>query len=44
MGLKASMIRFWNPVVVPIMWPPRLRLGRKAQSEAKFHMCYIGLR
>jgi hypothetical protein len=42
-GPKASMTRFRNPAVVPIVYPPRLHLGWKAQLEAKSHMYCIGL-
>jgi hypothetical protein len=44
MGLKASIIKFQNPTVVPTVYPLRLCLGQNAQSEAKFYIYYIGSR
>jgi hypothetical protein len=37
-GPKASMIKIWNPAVVPTVYPSRLLLGYRGQSEAKFHI------
>jgi hypothetical protein len=42
MGLKASMIRFQNPMTVPTMLPTTLCLGWGARTEAKIHMYYVG--
>jgi hypothetical protein len=38
MGPKASMIKSWNPTVVPTVYTLRLRLDWRTQSEAKCHM------